>query len=253
MARKKAAAASAADEFETMMNGFANSEVDDEPDAEAGNQDDIDALRGQIAGLTSQLSQLQSERLSWMSQPTAPVQQQQQVIAPQPPSFDDLPDPLDDPKGYAAAVRDRTRQTIEAERRAEQQRREAEAAASARYEGLWNDFSTTHADHAADPELVEFAAQKAAKKAIAKGVDVQRYMFSARDQFFKDVVAEIDAIRGPRSPSDDTDDDTDEDLRTMGLPGGFESGGRPTPKRKAKPGPSMSEVINDFQMKGRFY
>lgn len=105
---------------------------------------------------------------------------------------------------------------------------------------------------------MEFVVDKITKKASRRGVDVNRYMFGAGDQFFDDIVKTYDETFGAikadgksEEPAPKGGEEEDEN-RTGGIFGGVETGGRPTGGADEKPG-DMIEDLHALQKKSGFW
>ena len=216
---------------------------------------DIAALQAQIAALTTKVEETSRANLALLSTPIktdVPAD-----TAPQGLNLKDLPDPLVDPEGYTRELNTRIQATIDATLQNRIQQDNGARNRDTQVSGLWDDFSTAHEDYAEDTDRIEFITAKIAKRAKARGMDVERYMFTTRDQFFGDVIKEYDKVFG--KPNSDTDEDNLEAQgddtqanRTAGVFGGMESGGAP-----AKGGNEnkfdMLKEIHEMQKKSGLY
>ena len=216
---------------------------------------DIAALQAQIAALTTKVEETSRASLALLSTPIKTDVQAD--TTPKGLNLKDLPDPLVDPEGYTRELNTRIQATIDA---TIQNRVQQDAGARNRdtqVTGLWDDFSAAHEDYAEDTDRIEFITAKIAKRAKARGMDVERYMFTTRDQFFGDVVKEYDKVFGKPNADADEDnlepqgDDTQAN-RTAGVFGGMESGGAPS-KGGNENKFDMIKEIQDVQKRSGLY
>jgi hypothetical protein len=248
MARKKKAAPQAESEL-----GFSGRDLEwrDDPAPVADNkgQEDLTAkLLGQIEALTGQVAQLQGAQAALLAQPQIIYAQPGPMQHEQANDFVGLPDPLDDPDNYNRALNARIDQIV-ADRLAAYDNEVAAAQnQNATADQLWNDFASTYEEWADQPDRISFAAERVVNRAKARGIDVERYMFVTRDQFFKDVNEEATAVFGERG---DEDGDGEVD-RSAGL---FGATGSPMPSVKTvdQTGSDMLKEITDMQKKTGFY
>lgn len=215
-------------------------DYDDEDEGEAKNkQPDAEA---KIAALEAKIAAMEREArmANFMAQPQQ--RQETQLKEPQPVSLDGLPDQYSDPEGYAKALNERIAQSVEQRMSYHQHRQQRETEDSQRYQQLWTDFTSRdqYKDLADKQEQVEFAARKVAAQMAARGVDVERYMFGARDQFFEDVHQEYERIF-----SGGDNKEKGEANRTEGISGGYEGG---APQSGApQPQSNMMKEMADLQ------
>jgi hypothetical protein len=86
-------------------------------------------------------------------------------------------------------------------------------------EGLWGEFAEKYPDLAEHRDMVELAAVTVSQKARARGLDAQKYMFGASEQYISDVAAEVERRFGKALKvlkEEEEDDGTD----TGGTQGG---------------------------------
>jgi len=236
---------------------------------------DVSALLGQIKALSERVDKAERTNMALMSQPvggTESFQPNQEQKQQKP-----LPDPTLDPDAYAEAVRARimgeTQQLIDNSRQQYNTNQQGERDIS----DLWTDFGKQYADYAENEDRVEFAAGVAARKAKARGLDIRKYMFQGREQFFSDVVKIMDDTFGKSGNDDDAGDtgeddfdyeqnnrnqttrkrkatntDDDNDGRTAGVFGGLESGGRPVNTNREQKG-DMIKDLQEIQRKSGFF
>lgn len=217
-----------------------------------------------VSDLQREIAQLQGRLEAVSSRPVQQVRQAvQQDQPPVPPqiNYDNAPNPIDDPAGYAKFVRETTQAQIDYEKAAyAYQNRQAQVAAT-RNNSLWDDFSTKYKPYAGDPEKVEAATGVVLSRAQAKGVDINEYMYGNTDQFMKDVAAQMDKLYGKPSEGDDDDDyvdvesDDEPDNRTAGLLGGATAGGKAaaSPKEAPQKYGILSQEVMAWQEKTGFH
>jgi len=181
-----------------------------------------------IASLLQQVGALQNE-VEDMRRYSAAVAQPAPRAEPAPKQDSQaLPDPINDPQGYANALLQRVDNSLKSRADADKEARERAQAEDNRYSGLWENFTEAYEEIAAHPEAqdrVKFISQKVVAQAKAKGLDPERYMFGNQSRFFKDVAAQYEKTFG--KPEQETEDEGDTG-RTAGVFGGTASGGRPS-------------------------
>jgi hypothetical protein len=179
----------------------------------------VSELKGQLAQLTKQIEQMQQANMTLMMRPEAPVPMHQQAAPAPGPQVAPLPDPLDDAEGYANALADRISQQIAAKQEMASAQQRSQTDSAAKYNELWENFQITHKDYAKDFRQVKYAANIAAENIAKRGIDVERYMFTYRDQFMADVVEVMDDVFGKKDmrPAPPSTQDID---RSGGMFGG---------------------------------
>lgn len=211
----------------------------------------METLQAQVAALQAQLDQRQTDMMAMLSTPTSAAAVPPKVEAL---NTDGLPDPTADPDGYAKEMMARTMKVIESQRNYDQWVAEQQSDAQTRNAALWQDFQSNYPDYAGDFDKVEIAATRVAKRAAARKIDVEKYMYGQSDRFMKDVVKEMETFFGKpaKADPDDTPDDDEPEIRTAGMFGGNESGGKPA---KGAEGPDADPFkdVRDFQMRTGFH
>lgn len=220
----------------------------------------VEALTAQLSAVTQQMQHMQqTQMLANMGQTQAPQ-------PPQAPQLDlsGLPDPLDDQKGYQDGISKRVADHNAAFMDYTEQKQAYDRNQESRGERLWANFNRKHEEFAENQALVEFASTQVVNEAIAKGLDVNKYVFGTEDLFFSDVIAKMKEVapgiaaqsgdEGAEASGDTKDDSTDDAIRTGGLPGGHESGGRGSadPDTKTEKG-DMIEELHEIQRKEGFF
>lgn len=211
---------------------------------------DLTALQAQITALSSRLEQSEATNRALLTQAprTEPVQQ---TTAPAGIDLKGLPDPIEESEKYGIMLAERIAAHTKAVTEAAQNSMRSEQSQEKQIEELWEGFGKKYSDLAEDQDRVEFAATKVAKEAKAKGMDVSKYMFVTRDQFYADVAKKHEELFG--KPSDGDDNDTPEEPdRTAGIFGGMESGGRPATGKQPPQG-DMIKDLQDLQRKGGYF
>lgn len=192
---------------------------------------------------------------------------------PKEPAFnlDNLPDPMADPAAYTKELA--SRQTAYTKQMHEfyQEQNTAAAKTQGTYQQLWSDFATQYGEYADDQEGVEFATQKVRNTLIKRGVDVDKYMFSQPDKFFKEITKTYDARFGqpeegeslepepmqrrraaPQREALDRNADDVQPNRTAGIFGGIDSGSGGRTPAAAPPGDMMKD-LREIQRKTGYY
>lgn len=227
-----------------------------------------DALLGKIGAMEAELAALRRTNTALMAQNggyTAPaggsLAPQKEVEA----DFSGLPDPVTAPEEYQKEVAKRISAQIRAQQEQENAARaaqqDAQASRDAQVNALWSDFEEKYPDLAAHRDIVEVVAVSVANKAKAKGIDVQRYMFAASDQYIEDVAAEMKKkygkaleVMGKGEEGDEHQDGDDGSTmsealmaaRTRGISGGLPTSGKATKGAGDEPAP-RDDLISDLQ------
>ena len=195
----------------------------------------------------------------------APPRSPDPPVKPVEPKFDisteGLPDPVTEPEKYAKALNERIAAAVkDGVKGMAAQERAASASTTdrdAKVGKMWDAFAGEYPDIAKHQEIVEIAATKVARRAQELGVDLDRYMFTGRKQFFKDVANEVKTTYGKFLEDDpekgDGDGDEEGPDRTEGIFGGL------VPAGKGRKGPSEEESgdmvkdIHELQKKSGFF
>lgn len=210
----------------------------------AGADDQIAALQAQIAELKGQMSASASR-----DTPAAPTRTESAPVMPVI-DYSKAPDPIQEPQAYAKFVRDATQATIDYEKQAWAYQNRQQNTQANRLNDLWTTFSESHKEYAGNEDRIEVAASRAIQKALAKGVDTDKYMYEQSDKFMKDVVTEYDKLFGkPQAGEEGDDDDDDDDAEILG--GAVASGGNKGGSQKAPPSKfgELSSEIKAWQQK----
>jgi hypothetical protein len=233
--------------------------------AEAGDADDEDndfshGVEKKPAAVTPEMAVMNS-KLEAMSAAMEKLQQANMMLmagGPPPAQFTpppaapvevELPDPVDDPKGYADALRKQIMSELSHAKDVETQAAVGQQKEQAKYGELWDEFQIKHADYSKDFKKVRYAANIVAENAQKRGLDMNKYMFTYRDQFMADVVKEMNSIFGME---DSGKQYVNEDNRTDGI-----FGGRPqqAPAAVKEDGPDDDPFkdIREFQIRHGFH
>lgn len=240
--------------------------------------DTKDAVAGKTTGptiedLQKQLAQM-NERVEAAERVQTVIQTPITVAAPpKEPTFnlDNLPDPIADPKAYSEEMARRQGAYSKQLNDFYQEQRDVSARTQGTYQQLWSDFASQYGEYADDQEGVEFATQKVRNTLLKRGVDVDKYMFSQPDKFFKEITKTYDARFGQPEESEslepepmqrrrqpaqrqavDRNPDDVQPNRTGGIFGGIDSGsgGRAAP---IPPAGDMMKDLRDIQRKTGYY
>lgn len=206
----------------------------------------IQELQAKLAEQERSLEESRRERMALMSQP-------QRVVPPQEPKFDtsNIPNPIDDPEGYAKAVRQSIDAGIKYQRELDNFNAQQERQQTGKLSSLWESFQEAHPDYAENQKRVEIAATQVVQRAQQRGINLDQYMYANSGMFMKDVIKEMDDLFGKPTAGDDTevDDDDEPDNRTGGIPGGAEAGGRGSAGPKNEKLGSLTQEISQWQAK----
>ena len=238
------------------LNDAAEKEVGEVTEKPAGPT--MEDLLKQVSSLNERLDRAERTNLALMASPIQQVEQRQASATPKNIADIDmkgLPDPSEDPEGYAREVSARISKNVSEYTAASTTARANEDNTAARAKALWDRFASKYEDDAKDQTRVEFAASKVAADAKAKGLDLNRYMFGpGSDMFIDDVKKKMDEVFGARKGDEDEEDGEDEadTGRTASIFGGMESSGRIDKKQKDEQG-DMIKDLHDIQRKTGFY
>lgn len=238
-------------------------------------QVDVADLLRQVAEMKQQLEQSQRIDTTLMT-----TQVEVRPEPPKPVSYEGLPDPVVDPVAYARGIEQRIVQNINQQRDYEQGQQRSAVTREQKFQAIWDDFSDRYEDIALEPKKLEFAVKSVVDSAKARGIDLDRYMFGARERFMSDVAKEFEQTFGREEQEEDTpaprkrgrprnedrtpprrnlrvvnDRDTDDDGRTGGIFGGNESGGART-QTQSDPNSKSADMIrdlHDMQRKSGFF
>lgn len=226
----------------------------------------IEDLQKQLAAMNERVEQ--AERIQTVITSPATVS-----VAPKEPAFnlDNLPDPIADPQAYSKEMAARQVNYSKQLHEFYQEQNAATAKTQGTYQQLWSDFASQYGEYADDQEGVEFATQKVRNTLIKRGVDVDKYMFSQPDKFFKEITKTYDQRFGapaegesfepepaprrrtaPQRQAVDRDADDLQPNRTGGIFGGIDSGGGGRAAATPPPGDMMKD-LRDIQRKTGYY
>lgn len=233
----------------------------------------VEVLLAKIEALEANQKRLERTNHALISQPASVVPQSayQEPTDPRNVDMAGLPDPALDPEGYHKQLSARIVEAVTASTRADQQRliaaQQENQQLSTQTEALWNEFADTYPDLAEHQDMVELCASTVAQRAMAKGIDVRKYMFTASDQFNEEVAKEmrkrfgkaIEAMSGEEGgdePAEGGDRpahlrDMDQANRTGGVPGG--QGGRGPAVPANEKGSDMITDLHAIQKKIGLY
>lgn len=215
--------------------------------------------------MAAQLAEL-TARVDGLMRSNEDLQRANMVLAqhqPQYPQYTDepedepetLPDPILDGEGYTRGILNRVDRLVAADINAYRQEQDAAQQETAAYVELWDDF-VSHPEYQqweGEPDKVEFATIKVMKRMQSRGVDIDRYTFGYRDQFFADVADELQHQFGNQEEEEEEEPDEDVD-RTEGLFGAQPAPvARPSRKDTDKNMPDMLSDLAEIQRKNGYY
>lgn len=211
----------------------------------------VAALQAQLAEMQKKLSENEQTNLALMTKPTSLQNQMPQVPVI---DYSKAPDPIEDKEGYARFVADVNQQQADYRQAVAAYEGKQASVSTARLNKLWASFSETYPDYAENTRRVEIAAKAVVERALAEGLDADKYMYGTSGKFMRDVIEEMDDIFGKPSAVEaaDDDDDEEEDDRSAGILGG---GGSSASGGKTKPAAqlgSLSADIKEWQEKTGF-
>lgn len=240
---------------------------------EPGEEGKIAALEARLTAQQKELDRVSRTNTALMSTaPTFGVQPQGQGADGDPEiSMEGLPDPVTDAQAYHRELSKRIAASIRAQTERDNEERRAmeaaEATRNARTDALWEEFAQGHPELAEQKDLVSVCAAQVVQKAINRGMDPDKYMFGASEQFFADVEGEVEkrfgkalkamkAEKGKKGEEDEQDDGTPAHIReanrALGIQGGVSSGGQPGRGRE-EPRGDLVEDLHKVQRKLGLY
>jgi hypothetical protein len=157
---------------------------------------DLKERDAKIAGLDAQNRKL---LLAGRKQ-AAPVEHSAPAIQPHNMEIktDALPDPIANPKEYAAELTKQLRGQVgavlaseQAARAEEAKANQAQAARAATLEAMWGKLVKEHPEFESIRDIVEAQAQKVVKDGVAMGGTLETIVFDDPDQFVKDVTERV--------------------------------------------------------------
>lgn len=129
-------------------------------------------------------------------------------------NLEGLPDPVTDAAKYAATIIERGRQ-YDAQV-ADYNKRKQDATRPQPMgdpDTLYNDFAELYPEYADKDKQMRFVTGEVAKRLSQRGIDVQRYMYTRPEAFFKDLVNEFNDTFG--KPDDDNDEPTEAHVKVQ--------------------------------------
>jgi len=211
-------------------------------------------LAQRLAELEASNAQLQRANQALMTQaPAAPAT----YTPPEAPKLDlsGLPDQYADPDAWNKAFNERVASYVEgtiSSREAVSRAQQTQAQTQQqKIDNLWNGFSAMHPELAKHTDVIEFVATKVLTAKKAANIDIDRYAFANPDAFYNDVVEEARKFNPSLFAAEQTEEDADDIfnsqgdpniLRTGGILGGQESGGKPTRVEQDKPGDFLADI-----------
>jgi hypothetical protein len=209
------------------------------------------ALQGQVAALTAQIGQFDKAQTALVTQAAAP---QRPNLATEP-DWANMPDPVNEPEKYQAEVARRVAGAEDNKRALERWDQDNAKTMAERVNTLKGNFRKTVPGYSEVKDTVlEMYAQRAVANAVKGGKDGLKYMFATPDALFADVTALLKEDGFPEKAPVSAKPDEPE-IRTMGIPGGMEAGGKVSGSEgaKAKPDDNMFKGMMDWQAKYGYY
>ena len=248
----------------TIFDHFAlpNPKERDTEEDKAPKKADVASLEAQLKALTDRLDEQQRINTALMSATpvTSAHKAQAEPFKPTPIDTKDLPDPITDPDKYAAELSKRTVAAIRAEQEAfnksQHQSSSEQAELDHKISALLEEFSEKYPALSENEDRVAFAAEKAAKAAKTKGLDIERYMFGpGREQYMRDV-SKVYLDMWPVTEKEEKEESEEEGQRqgsrTSGVFGGQDSGGKPEGKQEPQKGDMIKDLRDMQRQSGLF-
>lgn len=251
--RKAAAEPEYTGYFEAMERGSSEKDTGDDGGSDLAKQ--VAELNARVEALASSNEDLQrANMVLTQHQPREFVP----YVASGAEDEDKLPDPVMDADGFTRGLLSRVEQLVASDLAATRDQQNLVNEEAAAFQGLWEDFASdpAMAPWVSDPDKVEFATVKVGKRMQSRGVDINRYMFQYRDQFFADVAAELKNQFGDAGDTGtQEDDEADEGAdRTEGIFGGQQAPvTRPAAKDPDKNAPDLLSDLSEIQRRTGYY
>lgn len=227
-------------------------EREQDKDKKSVSPSDIEALQAKLDRLEETTQTLRASNAALMA-----GTQKTDVKAPEfaEVSFEGLPDPVADPENYQkqlnARINAALRTNVEAMAGYQTDLQQQQASQASRTDGLWKEFAENHPKLAEHPDFVEVAARKVIARANTRGLDTEKYMFSASAQFIEDVAKEMEGTFGKVLEADkdgDGDEDKGEDGDNAAAASSDRTGLdiRPASKPNGKADDNPGDMIKDL-------
>lgn len=219
-----------------------------QPKAKQSNEPDVAALMSRIDGLTSTVETLRQDNLRLTQ---APIYNVLPPAQNQPAQGSQLPDPLEDPDSFANTLTARILETVGSQLAERDNAANYAADLDNKAATMWTDFQKQYPSWSSYEDRVGYVTNLVCNDAESKGLDLNRYMFNNRDQFFKDVNAKMVEVFG--APEDDDGSNSPSETATSGDDGAsrtaatFPGSGSPMAFERPTSGPKPGDMIKDIQ------
>lgn len=167
--------------------------------------------------------------------------------------FGKLPDPVTQEEEFNQALMDRITGTIGAAIQAQAQLQNQKSEEDRRADMLWERFEDQYPDLAANKRLVGLSAADVAADLRNRGVDLNRYMTVAGDDFLKNVADRMKKDWGPMVGDGGTNQFQQHPVRTAGVFGGAEGVGTNAGKPAEVKLGTMVDDLHELQKKDGYY
>ena len=205
---------------------------------------DLTAMQAEQSETVGRYQTLVSQTLGGQAAPAAVAQP-----APDPVEF---PDPVEDSKGFQAALVKTIADTVASATAASAAMSNAANADQTQATQLWDGFKEAYPELAKFPVLVEAAGRKKLQQFEAAGLDRNKALSADTPGFLKDVAAtvtaDLEAIRGPGGEGEPKEPAN----RTEGVEGGSGNPLEPTDPADDKAAGSFVSEIQDKQRAAGF-
>jgi hypothetical protein len=205
-------------------------EPEPEPEAPKASPEEIEArLAAKFEEKFSTERQLQQQtidRILQSQQSVVDAFRQREEPRPQPVSFDDLPDPVEDRVGFNKALAERVAALSKQQAEELVSRSTAETTRATSLDAVWNKFQAEYKDLASDPELAGAFATAEIQRIRATGADPINAIISDPDGFNKRVADRMrQKLAAPAAPPKSRAED-------VGVGSPAPKGGSPTTSAK---------------------
>lgn len=184
------------------------------PDAKAKTKDEpnVSDLMQRLSEMSTRLDQAERNNAVADSVRQAPVAAPSASLEVPTLNLEGLPDPIDDSKGYAKAIAERTlayQGAMQSYQNAKTEQSKPQTLGDP--DALWDDFTEQFPNYAENESRIRFATAEVAGRLAKRGVNVQEYMFKHADRFYKDITKEYDKTFG--DPTDVEQEDHDQQTK----------------------------------------
>lgn len=178
---------------------------EEEPGEPPKEPSDAEKLQAKVDELQTNYQKLQEryqQTIDKMLQNQSIQQQAPQQAQPQQEtvSFDDLPDPVENPKDFRSKLAEKISRQRELDRQQIMGQFTQQQTQTKSLDEVWNKFQSAHEDLAADQELVTLFAKSEVERMQAQGINPQQAILADPDNFIERVATMMRTKLGKVAP-----------------------------------------------------